>query len=65
MTAPCYKCPDRSAGCHADCAAYKAYRREMDAFARYLDAHKPIDTMHTTHSMEQKNRRRKCKGGKQ
>lgn len=30
MTVPCYHCPDRQAGCHAQCAAYRAFRAELD-----------------------------------
>lgn len=65
MKAPCYHCPDRRAGCHATCSAYKAYRAELDAFAKYMADHKPLDVMHVTHEMDKKNRRRKFKGGKQ
>ena len=30
MTVPCYHCSDRQAGCHAQCAAYRAFRAELD-----------------------------------
>ena len=30
---PCYKCPDRHAGCHAECEKYAAWRRKMDESA--------------------------------
>lgn len=30
MTVPCYHCPDRQAVCHAQCAAYRAFRAELD-----------------------------------
>ena len=30
MTVPCYHCPDRQEGCHAQCAAYRAFRAELD-----------------------------------
>lgn len=30
MTVPCYHCPDRQAGCHAQCAAYRAFHAELD-----------------------------------
>lgn len=34
MNIPCVKsCPDRSESCHAECAAYKAWRAERDADA--------------------------------
>lgn len=41
MTVPCYHCPDRQAGCHAKCAAYRAFRAELDerkAAARWAAA---------------------------
>lgn len=28
---PCYGCPDRAIGCHADCTEYKRYRELVDA----------------------------------
>ena len=30
MTVPCYHCPDRQAGCHAQWAEYRAFRAELD-----------------------------------
>lgn len=33
MKPPCYKCPDRTAGCHAECGRYKEYA-EQNAEAR-------------------------------
>ena len=45
MNAPCYGCQDRKPDCHAKCAAYKSYRAEMDAFAKYIAENKPIDAM--------------------
>lgn len=65
MNAPCYGCQDRKPDCHAKCAAYKSYRAEIDAFAKYSAENKPIDAMRVTHEMDKKNRRRKYKGGNQ
>lgn len=52
MNAPCYGCQDRKPDCHAKCAAYKSYRAEMDAFAKYIAENKPIDAMRVTHEMD-------------
>lgn len=47
MTVPCYHCPDRQAGCHAQCAAYRAFRAELDernAAARRRSRRPPAGT---------------------
>ena len=28
MKAPCYQCPDRHIGCHAECEAFQEYDRQ-------------------------------------
>jgi hypothetical protein len=30
VLSPCYKCSDRSVGCHSVCERYKQYRKEVD-----------------------------------
>jgi hypothetical protein len=40
VVSPCYKCSDRSVGCHAECEKYKKYRTEVEAIQeQYHNAH--------------------------
>lgn len=32
VQSPCKGCDKRAVGCHADCAAYRAFRADADAF---------------------------------
>lgn len=34
MTPPCYKCPHRHEGCHAECEDYKRYGAERERIRR-------------------------------
>lgn len=30
VSGPCHHCPDRHAGCHAECPKYQAFRRDRE-----------------------------------
>ena len=48
LTAPCMKCEERQAGCHANCEKYKAWKAEYDTKA---------EAIKTARNMSNKNMR--------
>lgn len=55
MKAPCYQCPDRHDGCHAECKRYAAYREERDKDIAERAKRVPMDAY--TFDVIQKNKK--------
>lgn len=49
MTAPCYGCAYRQAGCHSVCERYISWKKELEAEKAYSKQFAPIDAMNLTH----------------
>ena len=52
MRQPCYKCPDRSLGCHSRCEKYKAYNEKQEQIKRSHDG----DRRYMEYKIERYNR---------
>lgn len=65
MTAPCYGCAYRQAGCHSACERYISWKKELEAEKAYSKQFAPIDAMNLTHEQEKKNLQKRYKGGNQ
>ncbi len=65
MTAPCKKCQERKAGCHASCAKYLNFRAECDARRKERNkGHVVINYFDDRHKKAIRERQRRLKGVK-
>lgn len=60
IPAPCYKCEDRTFGCHSTCERYKIFKEKNNKAIETARAYREADTVHgdaCTRAFRRKNRK--------